>query len=163
MNNRSFGPKDAREAIDFAVEELRAEIQYGILKAMNEEGLSQAKLARMVGCTPAAISQFLDDNANLTIESIAKLLFALGRKCAVSFPLRDTLPSEKDESTRRVPDVEKRGPKAWLSEKLPKEAWAEPLVNTEALVKALRNRSDNGSVSWGANDNYFSTSHEQVA
>src|SRR6218665_1621029 len=96
----NFGPKNAGEEVEFAVERFRAEIQYAILRAMKEEGISQAQLAERVGYSPATISQFLDDDANLTVESIAKLFLALGREGTITSTPRRSVTDAHQPSTR---------------------------------------------------------------
>ncbi len=80
----TFGPQNYREALTFAVEELRAALQYEMLRALDEEGISQTALAERLNCSPAWVSQLLGDDANLTLESIAKVFLALGRRCVPS-------------------------------------------------------------------------------
>lgn len=82
-----FGPQNKDETAVFALEELRADVQYEMLKRMKEMGLSQASLAKKMGVSAAWVSQILDDDANLTLESIAKVFTALSSKCHISaFP-----------------------------------------------------------------------------
>ncbi|SDG49531.1 helix-turn-helix domain-containing protein [Pelagibacterium luteolum] len=76
----NFGPVDANEAQIFAVEELRADVQYEVLRALKADGLKQADLAARLGCSAAWVSQLLSDDANLTLESVAKIFFALNRR-----------------------------------------------------------------------------------
>lgn len=78
-----FGPADDREAYEFALEELRADTQYEIMKALKQAGLSQAALAKKMGVSPAWISQILGDDANLTFESVVKIFLALGSQFKV--------------------------------------------------------------------------------
>src|SRR5262245_190399 len=92
-----FGPQNKDEALVFACEGLRADIQYQILKALKEQNLSQNALAERLGCTPACVSQFLDDDANLTTDSMAKVLIALDRvwvidsvPCEYAYGVEDT-------------------------------------------------------------------------
>lgn len=79
-----LGPQSKNEASVFALEELRADVQYEILKRMKQMGLNQAALARRLGKSPAWVSQILDDDANLTLETIAKVFLALDSKCHVA-------------------------------------------------------------------------------
>lgn len=79
-----FGPRNAKEAEVFALEELRADVQYELAKAIQSAGQSQKSLAEKLGCSPAWISQLLSDDANLTLESISKVFLALNRSCKVS-------------------------------------------------------------------------------
>jgi transcriptional regulator with XRE-family HTH domain len=80
----NFGPQNAHEAEIFAVEELRADIQYEILRMLRDAGISQSDLGKRIGCSAAAVSQFLDDDANLTVETIARIFLAFGRQAKIS-------------------------------------------------------------------------------
>lgn len=83
----TFGPSDRKEAEIFALEGLRADVQYEILKAIRAAGITQAELARRMGVKPAWVSQLLGDDANLTLESIAKIFTALNVDCRFAAPL----------------------------------------------------------------------------
>lgn len=98
----NFGPKNQEEAVIFEIEALRANVQYDILRALKESGLSQAQLARKMGVSAAWVSQLLSDEANLTVESIAKVYFALGRECAFS--------SNRDARQKKVAGEAKAAP-----------------------------------------------------
>lgn len=76
-----FGPADANEAIIFAVEELKANTQYEIIRALARAGMSQADLARKLGVTQSWVSQALSDDANLTLDTIAKIFLGLDLQC----------------------------------------------------------------------------------
>lgn len=76
-----FGPADANEAIIFATEELKANTQYEVLRALSRAGMSQADLARKIGVSQSWVSQALSDDANLTLDSIAKIFLGLGLQC----------------------------------------------------------------------------------
>jgi transcriptional regulator with XRE-family HTH domain len=78
-----FGPKSKDEARIFAFEELRADVQYAILRRMKEAGLTQAQLAKKIEKSPAWVSQILGDEANLTLETIATVFMGLGSQCHV--------------------------------------------------------------------------------
>jgi len=85
-----LGPQNKDEAAVFALEELRADVQYEMLKRMKQLGITQAALAKRMGVSSAWVSQILDDDANLTLESISKVFLALGSRCHVSsFPTED--------------------------------------------------------------------------
>jgi predicted XRE-type DNA-binding protein len=81
-----FGPGNKNEALVFVCEGLRADIQYEILKALKAQNMSQSALAERLGCSPACVSQFLDDDANLTTDSMAKVLLALDPFVGCRFP-----------------------------------------------------------------------------
>lgn len=72
-----FGPRDRDERAIAIVESLRADIQYAILKALKAAGLSRSQLAERMNCTPSWVSQLLSDDANLTLDSVAKVFAAL--------------------------------------------------------------------------------------
>lgn len=85
-----LGPQNKDEAAVFALEELRADVQYEMLKRMKQLGVTQAALAKRMGVSSAWVSQILDDDANLTLESISKVFLALGSRCHISsFPAED--------------------------------------------------------------------------
>lgn len=79
-----FGPATVDEALVFAIEELKADTQYEILRALAQAGMTQADLARKLGVSAAWVSQMLGDDANLTIDSIAKIFLALSMQCRFS-------------------------------------------------------------------------------
>ncbi len=77
-----FRPKDQSEEKIFAVEELIFDVQYEIQKLLSSRGLTQKNLAERLGCSPARVSQMLNDKGgNMTLETIARALFALEAKC----------------------------------------------------------------------------------
>lgn len=78
-----FGPKNAEEAQIFAIEELIVEVQHVIQTRMVEKQVTRAELARRLGCKPAWVTQLLSEDSNLTLETVAKVFFALGEKCKV--------------------------------------------------------------------------------
>ena len=77
-----FGPKSKDEASIFAFEELRADLQYEIMRRMKESDHSSA--TRQNGRSAAWVSQILGDDANLTLETIANVFLALGSHCHVA-------------------------------------------------------------------------------
>lgn len=79
----SFGPFDQQEAAVFALEGLRADFQYEVLRALKLAGITQAELARRMNVAPAWVSQILGDDANVTLESIAKVFAALQTECRI--------------------------------------------------------------------------------
>lgn len=104
-----FGPADANEALVFATEELKADTQYEVFRALSQAGMSQADLARKIGVSQAWVSQVLSDDANLTLESIAKIFLGLGLQCHFS-----------------VAPVEAHFAQAGVGPKLGEAAWTQP-------------------------------------
>ena len=82
MNNM-FGPKNAKEAEVFAIEELIAETQYCIQSVMKEKGVRRSELAKRLGCSAANVTRMLSEDSNLTLESIARVLHAVDDKCMI--------------------------------------------------------------------------------
>lgn len=114
----SFGPRDANEAVIFALEGLRSDFQYEVLKALKTQSLTQADLARRLGVAPAWVSQILSDDANVTLESIAKVFAALGVNCSFSSS------SANASGVSVAPAVSK-----------PQGAWTEEAIITDAKVR----------------------------
>lgn len=155
MSKLDLGPRNADELAVFAVEELRADIQYEILRAMDREGVTQAELAKRLGCSAAAVSQFLDDDANLTVESVAKLFLALNCQCSVSSrPIAEHLDAAEFSSSATSNE--------WHYE--PIEVAPRSFIDTEALLSSIRLGRRSKRRDFWANDNgQFQDDLEQVA
>lgn len=54
---------------------------YGML---NRRGVSQKRLAELIGCSEAAVSKHLSGDANLTLKTIAKMLAALSAEMKIA-------------------------------------------------------------------------------
>ena len=78
MSESCFEPKNAKEAEDFAVGELIADLQHSILKILDEKGMNQAELASSLGVSRAAVSQLLGSASNLSVQRLARVYRALG-------------------------------------------------------------------------------------
>jgi len=76
-----FGPMDREEEAIFAVEGLLADVQLSIQEAMLDRGVSRSELARRLGCSPANVTQLLSEDANLTVQTVARIFHRLGMKC----------------------------------------------------------------------------------
>lgn len=76
--NANFGPKDEQEELEFAVEELLADVQLSIQEAMLAQGINQAKLAELLGCDQKDVTDFLSEGANPTLHTIAHIFHVLG-------------------------------------------------------------------------------------
>lgn len=80
----------------------KSDMAVEIYQHMEQQGISRAKLAEKVGVSKQYISKILGGNINFTIDSMSKLLFALGRRLDTS-----TLPIEKACPSQSFwPDVE---------------------------------------------------------
>lgn len=63
-----------------------SEIQVAIETALSDRKLTQADLARLLGVSPARVSQILGGNgANLTARTVARIAAVLGLRACVTF------------------------------------------------------------------------------
>ncbi|TDK35213.1 XRE family transcriptional regulator [Rhizobium deserti] len=118
-----FGPSNAEEALVFATEELKADTQYEILRALANAGMSQADLARKLGVSQAWVSQALSDDANLTIDTIAKIFLGLGLQCHFSSQ-----------------SVQPHYAQAGMAVKLDESAWTRPAMDSVSAVARSADR-----------------------
>ena len=79
-----LGPRDSKEAADFAAAELLVDLQVAVKKVLRAKGRSQADLADIMGISPSAVSQILGSSRSLRLETIAKVFDALGARCDVN-------------------------------------------------------------------------------
>jgi transcriptional regulator with XRE-family HTH domain len=77
----AFGPKSEQERLVFATEDLRADVQLTIQEVMFAKGITRSDLAKLLGCSPANVTQLLAEDGNPTIETIARVFYALGDVC----------------------------------------------------------------------------------
>lgn len=99
-----FGPRGRDEEAIFAVEGLLADVQLSIQEAMLDRGVSRSELARRLACSPANVTQLLSEDANLTVQTVARIFHHLGMKCefrsgrAFDEPSREGVESEASPS-----------------------------------------------------------------
>lgn len=72
--------KELLEDVEYHIEGLKAEFAEEVSKYLEEEGITRAELARRMGTSPAWITKMLRTNWNMTMETMAKLAFALEMK-----------------------------------------------------------------------------------
>lgn len=70
---------------DFRLEEVILDLTEQISARMKEKGMTRAKLAGLLGVTPAAITKLLNGNPNFTLKTLLKVGDALDLKFNVSF------------------------------------------------------------------------------
>lgn len=74
-------PRNANEEEIFAIEELIFDVQHEFQLMMQRRGMTQSQLAKAIGCSPARVSQLMNDaGANMTLETVARVAFALCAK-----------------------------------------------------------------------------------
>lgn len=79
----ALGPKSEQERLIFATEDLRADVQLTIQEVMLAKGITRSQLAKLLGCSPANVTQLLAEDGNPTIETIARVFYALGDICKI--------------------------------------------------------------------------------
>ena len=67
----------AKQSDDFWIEKAILEFTSDIYSEMKRQGKTKAGLARIIGTSPAHITQIFNGNANFTIKSMVKLSRAL--------------------------------------------------------------------------------------
>ena len=76
---------------DIRKEILKNEVSKKILVAMEEKDMSEVDLARKLNTTPSNVSQILNGNRNLTIDTICEISMALGMISQINFADIDSL------------------------------------------------------------------------
>lgn len=78
-----FSDVEFREA--YVEESFVAQVQHEIARIMRSKGVSRAELARQMKVSPPHITQMLgDEDANLTLRTVARIFDALGEKAAIT-------------------------------------------------------------------------------
>ena len=80
--------------------ELRLSLSETILRHLKAKGWTQAALAKKTGMKEPFISRVLHSNANCTLDTAGKLLFALGIRARFSVAPNSTAPSTSNFSRR---------------------------------------------------------------
>jgi len=75
--NFAKGLADARRQLGYYQEGLLMDVAARVVAAMESRGVTRAELARRLEVSPAYVTKMLRGHANLSIESLAKLAFAL--------------------------------------------------------------------------------------
>ncbi len=83
MAKLGTGAKDFENDTEFVAGYLKACLVRDILMAMKEEGINRQQLAERLGKSRQYVSRILNETANFTLQSIAELACALGRKVHV--------------------------------------------------------------------------------
>ena len=92
-----------------------------IFVAMEKHGIQRSELARRLGTSPAYVTKILRGKANFTLESLARIAFALGGEFQFCFsPLDPRTPrfhsaaieiAEPTPRTPRTPELKRKSPK----------------------------------------------------
>jgi transcriptional regulator with XRE-family HTH domain len=134
---KAVDEKKAYELL-LAEEALILDAQIAIQRVLNERGMTQAELARVLGVTESYVSQMLGDSArNLTLRTIARVMHALNETALLT-------------TRRRVKGVEE--PHRPYECEADFGPWGEIVVLEAATYEARRLWS---AQDWAANENQF--------
>lgn len=64
----------------FAIESFRASVQHVIFCVMKKKRISQKRLSELLKCHYLSINQLFSDDANPSLETLARIFFALGEE-----------------------------------------------------------------------------------
>lgn len=97
MTDGLIEPRNDEERLIEAQESLVFEVQELICELLEEHELSQRDLAERLGVSASAMSQWLRDDANPSLKTVAKILFGLGAtlKVSVAPDAQEALPEKK--------------------------------------------------------------------
>jgi len=84
MAKLGTGVKDFENDPEFVAGYLKDCLVRDVLMAMKEEGMNRHQLAERLGKSRQYVSRILNETANFTLQSVAELACALGRKVEVS-------------------------------------------------------------------------------
>jgi transcriptional regulator with XRE-family HTH domain len=104
--------------VEFHIEGLKFDFAEEVSKYLEEEGVTRAELARKMGTSPAWITKMLRTNWNMTMETMAKLAFALEMKVV---PKLVRLGEPDVEWRYHEEFCWERKPKGFMKAKLPAE------------------------------------------
>ena len=76
---------------DFRLEEVILDLTEQISIRMKEKGMTRAKLAELLGVTPAAVTKLLNGNPNFTLKTLLRVANALDLEFNVSFSTVKTI------------------------------------------------------------------------
>lgn len=92
-----------------------------IFVAMEKRGMQRSELARRLGTSPAYVTKILRGKANFTLESLARIAFALGGEFEFHFSPLDTRTPRVESAassiavptpqTPRAPERKRKAPK----------------------------------------------------
>lgn len=96
-----------------AIERLIVDTQFKIHQLMKDEGVSKADLARRLNCSKSRVSQMFGDKPNLTLETLAKVFFALNDECRVGSDRTDAIVKALRQGAKAMANSPTRPPSAW--------------------------------------------------
>lgn len=98
----------ANEDVETAVQDLIVDTQFRIEQLMRDRKMTRANLARSLGVSNSRVTQLFGHRRNITLETVARIIHALGETPVVTSPRIEELiavlklESEKNEFRRIV-------------------------------------------------------------
>jgi transcriptional regulator with XRE-family HTH domain len=90
----------AQKRDSYYIEAAKVELSEQIYVAMEDNGVSEAELARRIGASRAYVNKVLQGSTNFTIESLVKIGRALSREFTFEFAVPD--PNEAEEQVTYI-------------------------------------------------------------
>ena len=81
MEVHPFVPRDEEEALVFAEENFRVDVQHKIHKLMVAQGISDKDLAKLLDVTEEDVEDFFGDDAMIDLRMLARIFHVLGFRC----------------------------------------------------------------------------------
>jgi len=81
MEVHPFGSRNEEEALVFAEENFRVDVQHKIHKLMVIQGISDKDLAERLGVTEEDVEGFFGDDAMIDFRMLARIFRVLGFRC----------------------------------------------------------------------------------
>lgn len=88
MEVHPFGPRNEEEALVFAEENFRVDVQHQIHRIMGVQGISDKDLAERLGLTEEDVESFFGDDAMIDFRMLARIFHVLNTRCKLSWELR---------------------------------------------------------------------------
>lgn len=85
----SFGPKSKTEALIFAEEKIRVNLQISIHQMMKFKGMGIGQLARAIRLKKSILERMLSDDGHISVRDVARIFHSFGYEAIFVFqPLR---------------------------------------------------------------------------
>src|SRR5688500_18606190 len=99
--------QSAEQSDRFRIDGLKVEISEQIYEAMNQQGISNADLARRLGKSRAYVTKLLRGTTNFTLESLVRIGRALSTEAEINLVTKPTARS-KPKRTKKRPQITAR-------------------------------------------------------
>lgn len=99
--------QSAEQSDRFRIDGLKVEISEQIYQAMNQQGISNADLARRLGKSRAYVTKLLRGTTNFTLESLVRIGRALSNEVEINLVAKPTA-IRKTKRTKKGPQITAR-------------------------------------------------------